>query len=61
MIPRRLIPLLKQFDFAHQRLIARLTGPVMDGGGGADTAVEPMTDEEFFWEPVRDCWSVRRG
>lgn len=19
-----------------------------------------LTDEEYFWEPVRDCWSVRR-
>jgi DinB superfamily len=20
-----------------------------------------LTDEEFFWEPVAECWSVRRG
>ncbi|HEY8283080.1 MAG TPA: DinB family protein [Chloroflexota bacterium] len=20
-----------------------------------------LTDEEYFWEPVADCWSVRRG
>ncbi len=23
--------------------------------------VEGLTDEEFFWEPVSDCWTVRRG
>ena len=22
--------------------------------------LEGLTDEEFFWEPVEDCWSVRR-
>jgi uncharacterized damage-inducible protein DinB len=24
-------------------------------------AVEGLTDEDFFWEPAADCWSVRRG
>jgi len=23
--------------------------------------VEGLTDEEFWWEPVPDCWTVRRG
>ncbi|MHA7959773.1 DinB family protein [Streptomyces sp. L500] len=60
MIPSRLAPLLRQFDFARKRLADRLTGPVMDSGDGADTEVGPMTDAEFFWEPVPGCWSVRR-
>lgn len=58
--PSRLSPLLQQFDFAAERLIHRLTGPVMDSGDGADTEVGPMTDEEYLWEPVPGCWSVRR-
>ncbi|MFF1835945.1 DinB family protein [Streptomyces sp. NPDC058231] len=58
--PPRLIPLMRQFDFARERLTARLTGPVMDSGNGTDIAVPPMTDEEYLWEPVPDCWSVRR-
>ncbi|MFD2416001.1 DUF222 domain-containing protein [Amycolatopsis pigmentata] len=56
----RMVPLLRQFDFARRRLTARMTGPVMDSGDGAATAVEPMTDKEFLWEPVRGRWSVRR-
>lgn len=59
MIPPRLLPLLEQFGFARERLTARLTGPVMDSGDGSDTEVGPMTDAEYFWEPVADCWSVR--
>ncbi|MCP3822693.1 DinB family protein [Streptomyces sp. A3M-1-3] len=58
--PPRLIPLLQQFDFARERLTDRLAGPVMDSGNGADVEVTPMTDEEYLWEPVPDCWSVRR-
>ncbi|MFJ5306641.1 DinB family protein [Streptomyces sp. NPDC088350] len=60
MIPPRLAPLLDQFDFACERLSSRMTGPVMDSGDGTDTRVGPMTDAEYFWEPVPDCWSVRR-
>ncbi|MFG2874671.1 DinB family protein [Streptomyces sp. NPDC048337] len=61
MTAPRLAPLLQQFDFARERLTARMTGPVMDSGDGTDTAVGgAMTDEEYFWEPVPDCWSVRR-
>ncbi|MCJ0868738.1 DinB family protein [Streptomyces sp. AP-93] len=59
MIPPRIVPLLDQFDFARERLTARMAGPVMDSGDGSDTEVGPMTDEEYFWEPVADCWSVR--
>ncbi|MEN8650347.1 DinB family protein [Streptomyces sp. 21So2-11] len=60
MIPPRLVPLLEQFDFACERVVGRLSGPVMDSGDGADTKVGPLTDEEYLWEPVPDCWSVRR-
>ncbi|MBG0857054.1 DinB family protein [Streptomyces spinoverrucosus] len=59
-VPSRLVPLLEQFDFARERLTDRMTGPVMDSGDGTDTKVGPMTDEEYLWEPVPGCWSVRR-
>ncbi|MFD5029112.1 DinB family protein [Streptomyces sp. NPDC058220] len=58
--PPRLAPLLEQFDFARKRLVDRMTGPVMDSGNGTDVQVGAMTDEEHLWEPVPDCWSVRR-
>ncbi|MER5871467.1 DinB family protein [Streptomyces sp. NPDC002044] len=60
MIPPRLAPLLEQFDFATERLVGRIAGPSMDSGDGAETKTVPMTDEEYLWEPVPDCWSVRR-
>jgi hypothetical protein len=41
----RLGLLLDQFDSARGILKARLKG---------------LTDEEYLWEPVPDCWSVRR-
>ncbi|WP_093877329.1 DinB family protein [Streptomyces sp. TLI_105] len=59
-LPERLVPLLDQFDFARRRLTDRLTGPVMDSGNGTDVEVGPITDAEYLWEPVPDCWSVRR-
>ncbi|MCX5389220.1 DinB family protein [Streptomyces sp. NBC_00094] len=59
-VPDRLVPLLAQFDFARQRLTDRMSGPVMDSGNGTDVEVGPMTDAEYLWEPVPDCWSVRR-
>ncbi len=37
--------LLGLHDFALGRLLGRLAG---------------MTDEEFFWEPAPNCWTVRR-
>ncbi|MEU0007928.1 DinB family protein [Streptomyces sp. NPDC006314] len=58
--PPRLLPLLDQFDFARERLVGRLSGPVMDSGDGTGTKVEPITDDEYVWEPVPGCWSVRR-
>jgi hypothetical protein len=58
--PPRLEPLLAQYDFGCRRLIDRLTGPTTDSGSGTLVAVEPMTDAEYFWEPVAGCWSVRR-
>jgi hypothetical protein len=58
--PPRLIPLLQQFDFACKRLADRMVGPVVDSGNGTDVEVSPITDEEYLWEPVPDCWSIRR-
>jgi hypothetical protein len=58
--PPRLIPLLEQFDFARERLTDRMAGPVMDSGNGTGIEVGPMTDDEYFWEPVANCWSIRR-
>ncbi|MCT4353813.1 DinB family protein [Streptomyces sp. Je 1-79] len=59
-LPSRLIPLLEQFDFARERLRHRMAGPFVDSGNGTDVEVVPMTDEEYLWEPVPECWSVRR-
>lgn len=42
--PPRLVPLLAQYDFALDRLVTRLAG---------------LTDEEYLWEPVPGCWSIR--
>ncbi|MFW6074607.1 MAG: DinB family protein [Chloroflexota bacterium] len=44
-VHRRLAPLLSQFDFGSESLLERVAG---------------MKDEEYFWEPVEGCWSVRR-
>ncbi|HEY8601863.1 MAG TPA: hypothetical protein VIL85_25780, partial [Thermomicrobiales bacterium] len=44
-IAPRFAPLLAQFDFALDRLVTRLAG---------------FGDEEYFWEPVPGCWSIRR-
>ena len=43
--PLRLTPLREQFEFALDRLVTRVQG---------------MTDPEYLWEPVANCWSVRR-
>ena len=59
-IPARLTPLLEQYDFAVQRLVERLAGPVLDSGNGVGVPVGPLTDEEYRWEPVPGCWSIRR-
>jgi len=58
--PPRLVPLLAQFDFGWQRLANRIAGPTLDSGDGTFIDVVPMTDDEYLWEPVPDCWSVRR-
>lgn len=58
--PRRLVPLLAEYDFALERLLRRLKGPGMDSGDGESVVVSPMTDAEYLWEPVAECWSVRR-
>jgi hypothetical protein len=55
----RLHVLLNQLDGAWEMLDARLTGrrPWRDEPGDGET---DLTDEEFFWEPVEGCWSLRR-
>ncbi|MFF7631533.1 DinB family protein [Kitasatospora sp. NPDC008050] len=58
--PARLVTLLEEFDFARERLGGRLAGPTVNSGNGVDVPVTVMTDEEYFWEPVPNCWSVRR-
>src|SRR6516225_9263223 len=39
-------PLITAFDYVWDRLTGRLSG---------------LTDEEYFWEPVAGCWSLRQG
>jgi hypothetical protein len=58
--PPRLVPLLAQYDFALDRLVRRLSGPVVDSGDGEPVSVTPIEDEEYLWEPSPGCWSVRR-
>ncbi len=58
-IPPRLAPLLAQFDFARERLAARLAGPEGDSGNGLRVAIAPLTDDEYLWEPVPGCWTIR--
>jgi hypothetical protein len=58
-IPPRLIPLLEQFDFARKRLTDRMAGPEVDSGNGTSIAVTRMTDDEYLWEPVPNCLSIR--
>ncbi|WP_432102525.1 DinB family protein [Streptomyces sp. bgisy091] len=57
--PARLIPLLKQFDWACERLTRRMAGPFVDSGNGTDVEAPALTDQEYLWEPVPECWSVR--
>ncbi|MCX4749429.1 DinB family protein [Kitasatospora sp. NBC_01287] len=59
-LPARLAPLLEEFDFGCTRLLQRMAGPVLNSGNGVEVAVGPMTDAEHRWEPVPDCWSIRR-
>lgn len=44
-IHQRLAPLLSQYDFGVESLLGRVQG---------------MTDDEYLWEPVEGCWSIRR-
>lgn len=57
--PPRLIPLLEQFDWARKRLSDRMTGPDGDSGTGLRIEIPAMTDDEYLWEPVPNCWSIR--
>jgi hypothetical protein len=45
-VPDARAMLTTAFDYVWQRLDERLEG---------------LTDAEFFWEPVPDCWSVREA
>jgi hypothetical protein len=38
--------IISVFDYAWGRITGRLDG---------------LTDDEYFWEPVADCWTLRRG
>jgi hypothetical protein len=55
----RLMPLLDQFDLARKRLADRMAGPQGDSGDGEPIAIPRITEEEFFWEPVPGCWTIR--
>ena len=59
-LPSRLVPLLAQFDWGRERLTLRMTGPAGDSGNGTAIEIPPMTDDEYLWEPVAGCWSIRR-
>jgi hypothetical protein len=59
-VPVRLEPLLAEFDWACERLVNRIAGPYVDSGTGTPVRVPTMSDSEYLWEPVPDCWSVRR-
>lgn len=59
--PPRLVPLLEQFDFASQRLRDRLAGPMLDSGDGEPVEIASLTDDEYRWEPVGNCLSIRRA
>lgn len=59
-VPARLVPLLEQYDWATERLLARLAGPDLDSGDGIRIPVPPLTDDEYLWEPVPGAWSLRR-
>lgn len=56
----RLVAFVEQFDFARGRLIDRMAGPAFDSGNGTPIDVPAMTDDEYLWEPVANCWSIRR-
>jgi hypothetical protein len=60
MPPPRLVPLLEQFDWGCRRLHDRMSGPEGDSGTGTPVEIVPMTDDEYRWEPVPGCWSIRR-
>lgn len=59
-LPPRLVPLLAQFDLVHGRIVDRLLGPHLDSGDDVQVEVPRITDEEYRWEPVPGCWSIRR-
>jgi hypothetical protein len=50
---------LPQFDWARRRLADRMAGPSGDSGNGVLIEIPAMTDDEYLWEPVPGCWSIR--
>jgi DinB superfamily len=56
---QRLRLLLNGLDAPWEMLDARLTGRRPFQGGDAIPETD-LTDDEYFWEPVPACWSVRR-
>jgi hypothetical protein len=59
MEDKPLAVLIEQLDAPWEMLDARLTGrkPWSDDKPNPDAY---LTDDEYFWEPVAGCWSLRR-
>jgi hypothetical protein len=55
----RLKILLDQLDAVWEMLDARLSER-KPFGSEPGSAQSTLTDEEYFWEPAPDCWSLRR-
>lgn len=55
----RLAILLDQLDAAWEMLEARLTERQAFASERGSSQLT-LTDEEYFWEPVPGCWSIRR-
>lgn len=47
-------------DWAGTRLADALRSQLADAWAVIGPNLEGLTDEEYFWEPVPGCWSVRR-
>ncbi len=43
-----------------RRMVALLSTEMGEAYQTLRLRLEGLTDEEFFWEPVRECWTVRR-
>jgi len=47
-------------DWPATRLADALRSQLADAWDVIDLTLRGLTDDEYFWEPVPDCWSVRR-